>query len=370
MKSARRATLDDVARLAGVSLGSASRALSVPDQLKPATLAKVEQAVAQLGYVRNGAAQALASRRTCTVAAIYPTLGNPIFAMSIHSLQQTLWAHGYQLLVASHEYEPEREIDVVRAVVERGVDAIVLVGTDHSDAVYELIRRYGLPYVLTWAQDESRHPHCVGFSYYDAAYRMAQLVVGHGHTRIALCGGVAAGNERVRARVAATTAALASAGLILRPDWVIEQPFSFEGGREAVRQIVRQTVRISDRPTALICGTDLHAIGAIDECRARSIRVPEDLSVTGFDDIEFAALSNPPLTTVRVPTAEIGVRAARRIVALLEGKNLPAALPLETDIVVRASLQRIGPPRRFAGHAARATPTGDGDDTRVVDKLS
>ena len=361
MKSACRPTLDDVARLAGVSLGSASRALSVPDQVKPATLAKVLQAVAQLGYVRNGAAQALASRRTCTVAAIYPTLGNPIFAMSIHALQQTLWAHGYQLLVASPEYEPEREIDVVRAVVERGVDAIVLVGTDHSDAVYELIRRHGLPYVLTWAHDDSRHAHCVGFSYTDAAYRMAQLVVGHGHTRIALCAGVAAGNERVRARVAATTAALASAGLILRPEWVIEQPFSFEGGREAVRQIVRQTAReivqISDRPTALICGTDLHAIGAIDECRALGIRVPEDLSVTGFDDIEIAALSNPPLTTVRVPSAEIGVRAARRIVALLEGKSLSAALPLETEIVVRSSLHRIGPPRLFAGPARTAEPS-------------
>ena len=338
MSSARRSTLADVARLAGVSLGSASRALSVPEQVKPATLASVRRAVAQLGYVRNGPAQALASRRTRTVATIYPTLGNPIFAVSIHALQQTLWGHGYQLLVASHEYKPEREIELLRAIVERGVDALVLVGTDHSDEVFELARQYALPYVLTWSVDESKYPHCVGFSYYDAAYRMASVVVEHGHSRIALCNGLEPGNERVRARFAGTRAALEAAGLSLRAEWTTEQPFSFEGGRQAVRLFMSG----EDRPTALICGTDLQAIGAIDECRVRGIRVPQDLSVTGFDDIEQASIVVPPLTTVHVPTEKIGVLAARRIVGLLEGEQMEDAVPLETTVLMRESLGTIG----------------------------
>jgi LacI family transcriptional regulator len=204
----RRSTLADVARLAGVSLGSASRALSVPDQVKPVTLAKVLQAVTLLGYVRNGAAQALASRRTRTVATIYPTLNNPIFSVSIQKLQQTLWRYGYQLLVASHEYEPQREIDLLRALVERGVDAIVLVGTDHSHEVYELARQYALPYVLIWSIDDSIYPNCVGFSYFDAAYEMAKVVLENGHTRISLCNGFEVSNQRARARVAGTRAAL------------------------------------------------------------------------------------------------------------------------------------------------------------------
>ncbi|SFC72243.1 transcriptional regulator, LacI family [Polaromonas sp. OV174] len=333
----RRSTLADVARLAGVSLGSASRALSVPNEVKPATLAKVQQAVAQLGYVRNGAAQALASRRTRTVAAIYPTLSNPIFSVSIHKLQQTLWKYGYQLLVASHEYEPQREIDLLRAIVERGVDAIVLVGTDHSHEVYELARQYGLPYVLTWSFDDSTYPHCVGFSYYDAAYEMAKVVVESGHTRIALCNGFEVSNERARARVAGTRAALKAAGISLRRDWVTEQPFNFEGGREAVRRFMGS----EDCPTVLICGTDLQAIGAIDECRIRGIRVPEDLSITGFDDIEHAAIVVPPLTTVHVPTEKIGILAAQRIVELIEGREMPAFSPLETTVVIRKSLLSI-----------------------------
>ena len=332
-----RATLQDVARLAGVSLGSASRSLSVPREVRPDTLERVQRAVAQLGYVRNGAAQALASRRTKTIAAIYPTLDNPIFAVSIQSLQQTLWGLGYQVLVASHDYEPAREVDLLRAIVERGVDGIVLVGTDHADAVYDLQRQYGLPYVLSWAVDETRPGQCVGFSYLDAAQRMAGLVVERGHMRIALCPGIADGNERVRARIEGTRAALKAHGLVLREDWIVERPFTFEGGRSAVAQLFGTT----DRPTALICGTDIQAVGAIGECRDRGIRVPDELSITGSDDIELANLVEPRLTTVHVPTSEIGRLSAERIVSLIEGRALGETRPLQTTLTMRESLKDL-----------------------------
>jgi LacI family transcriptional regulator len=147
------------------------------------------------------------------VATIYPTLSNPIFSVSIHKLQQTLWKFGYQLLVASHEYEPEREIELLRTIVERGVDGLVLVGTAHTSEVFELARQYALPYVMTWSIDGSHHPHCIGFSYHDAAFELASLVVKHGHRRIALCNGFEGSNERARSRAAGTRAALKAAGL-------------------------------------------------------------------------------------------------------------------------------------------------------------
>lgn len=336
--SKSRATLEDVARLAGVSLGSASRALSVPGEVKPATLERVQRAVAQLGYVRNGAAQALASRRTRTIAAVYPTLDNPIFAVSIQSLQQTLWERGYQLLVASHDYRPAREVDVLRAIVERGVDGIVLVGTDHADEVFDLPRQYGLPFVLSWAMSDARPGQCVGFSYHDAAYRMADLVARRGHTRVALCPGMAEGNERVRARIHATREALKAHGLALREDWIVQEPFTFDGGRRAVARLMDQP----ERPTVLICGTDIQAIGAIGECRDRGLRVPDDLSITGSDDIEQARLAQPRLTTVHVPTAEIGRLSALRILALIDGEEAdsPNGL-LETTLVERDSLRDL-----------------------------
>ena len=145
----KRPTLEDVARLAGVSLGTASRALSVPDQLKRKTLTQVQRAIEQLGYVSNGAARTLASKRTRTIGAIYPTMYNPAFVDSLQTLQQTPWNLNYQLLFAVHEYIPEREYDVVRTVVEHGVDGVVLVGTSHEERVFDLMRRRRIPLVRT-----------------------------------------------------------------------------------------------------------------------------------------------------------------------------------------------------------------------------
>jgi LacI family transcriptional regulator len=334
----KRPTLADVAKLAGVSLGTASRALSVPQRLKPATLKKVNEVVAELGYMRNGAARALASRKTRTIGAVFPTIDNPVYANAINSLQRASWALGYQLLIASHEYDSVQESDVTRTLMERGIDGVILVGTDHEVGVYNLIRQHGLPYVLIWSLDETNYPHCIGFSNHTAAYNMARRVLGHGHKKIAICGGSSRHNERSRARVAGTLAALAEAGLSIPARWTIEEPFSFEGGRRALRKLWAG----KSRPTALICGTDIQAIGALHECQALGIDVPGDLSITGFDDIEYAGVTTPPLTTVHVPTDQIGVRAAERIVALIEGKGPDAEEPLVANVVERGSL---GPAR-------------------------
>jgi len=340
MTSSPRPTLEDVALLAGVSLGSASRALSVPGQVKPATLERVLRAVDQLGYVRNGPASALASRKTRTIAAVYPTLENPIFAVSIQSMQQTLWNLGYQLLVASHEYRPERELGLLRSIVERGVDGVVLVGTDHDDTVFELLGQYRLPYVLSWSVDEANRRPCVGISYYESAFEMVKAVMEYGHTKIAICPGILNRNERVRARILGAQAALKMAGLELRPEWIIEQPFTFEGGRLAIASLMEG----KELPSVLICGTDLQAVGAMAECQSRGISVPEDISITGSDDIELASLVQPPLTTIHIPNVEMGARAAHSIISLIEGNELPDASPLATKVVIRDSLKNLSSP--------------------------
>jgi LacI family transcriptional regulator len=329
-----RPTLEDVAKLAGVSLGSASRALSVPDQVKPKTLAQVKRAVEQLGYVSNGAARALASKRTRTIGAIYPTMYNPAFVESLHTLQQTLWAMNYQVVLAIHEYIPEREYDVVRAVVERGVDGVVLVGTAHEDRVFDLMRQRRIPLVLTWQLDEPRYGECIGFDNWRATYDMTREVLARGHKRIAVVCGYMAHNQRARQRVDGTADAMKEKGLLLSSDLVFETPFSIQGGRDAVRKIVG----LEERPTALICHTDLQAIGALHECKVHGIRVPEDMSITGMDDIELAELMDPPLTTIRVPTKEIGILAARRIVELAEKRPNMEKLSVECTIVIRESL--------------------------------
>jgi len=171
-RSSKAARLADVARLAKVSTATVSRALTLPHKVKARTLERVQQAARSLGYVAHGAARALASRRTHTIGAVVPTLDNAIFANTIHALQRTLDAAGYVLLLASHEFDADIEARVTRTLIERGVDGLVLLGTTHHPDIYRMIESNGVPYVLTWAFDESGNHPCVGFDNRAAAVRI------------------------------------------------------------------------------------------------------------------------------------------------------------------------------------------------------
>ncbi len=328
-----KAKLDDVARVAGVSLATASRALSTPHLLKPDTLTRVRDAARLLGYMPHGAARALASRRTHTIGAVVPTLDNAIFANSTQAMQRELGAHGYQLLLGSHDYDPDREVEVTRALLERGVDGLVLVGTDHSPELYRLLVDFRSPYVLTWSLDESGHHHCVGFDNREAAARVARYLYDLGHRQFAMISGFVAHNDRARDRIAGVREALSAHGITLAANRVAETSFSVQSGREALRAMLRLPVR----PTAVICGNDILAQGALIEANALGVDVPRELSITGIDDMELSAHMAPGLTTIHIPTAEIGKRAAEHILARLGGGEPALRTELGVELIVRGS---------------------------------
>ena len=342
------AKLSDVARLANVSTATVSRALTLPHKVNGATLARINQAVQDLGYVAHGAARALATRRTHTIGAIIPTLDNAIFANTTHALQKALDEAGYTLLLACNEFDPEIEMRATRALIARGVDGLVLVGTTHHPDLFATIEAHGVPYVLSWALDkDGRHP-CVGFDNRGAAMRLVKYLVELGHRRFAMISGLTANNERALERRDAVREALAARGIALPPSRLVEEPFTLNAGREGLAQVLHGR---EAPPTAVICGNDVLAIGAIAECHARGLRVPQDISVTGFDDMEIAALINPSLTTVRFPTRELGSLAAQHLLARLGAKTVPLCRELPVELVVRES---TAPPRR-ARKAANAT---------------
>lgn len=332
-KRTAAARLSDVARTAGVSLSTASRALADPRLVHPETRGKIDEAVRLLGYVPHGAARALASKRSRTIGAVVPTLDNPIFAHSIQALQRALGEAGYTLLLASHEYDVGTELAVTRALVERGVDGIALVGTDHSPELYQFLARSGIPFELTWAIDPDRHHYCVGFSNRLASIRVAQYLIGLGHRDFAVISGHTTHNDRARDRVAGVREALAAHGLALPARNYVETAFSVASGRLALRQLLERRAR----PTAIACGNDLLAFGVLLECAARGLAVPGEISVAGFDDIELAAELSPPLTTVHVPTADIGRRAAERLLARLAGERVARIEEVAAELIVRGS---------------------------------
>ena len=340
MKTSRKnAKLSDVARLARVSTATVSRALMLPHKVKPDTLARVQDAVRSLGYVAHGAARALASRRTHTIGAVVPTLDNAIFANTTHALQKTFDAAGYTLLLACHEFDAAVEVRLTRALIERGIDGLVLLGTSHDPQLYALLAQRQIPYVLTWALDTSgKHP-CVGFNNRAAALQLTNHLLEQGHREFAMISGVTVNNERARDRLQGVRDALAARGIKLAAERVIEKTYSLASGREGLRALMAH----ARPPTAVMCGNDVLAIGAIAECNTLGIRVPQQVSVTGFDDMEIASLLSPGLTTVHFPTLELGQLAAAHLLAQLSGESVARQHELPVELKVRGT---TAPPAR------------------------
>lgn len=334
-----RAKLADVARRAKVSLATASRVLNQPDIVRPEVRERVWQAINELSYTPDRTARALSSGKSHTIGAIVPTLGIAIFADGVEALQNRLAELGFTLLLANSQYDPASETRQLRVLLEQGVDGVVLVGDDFSDEVLALIRRYGVPVVTTYVC-ESRHGiPAVGIDNGRATYDLAARLIELGHTGFGIVSNTALPNDRSAARRDGAVRAIAEAGLRIAKDCIVEVPRpTIADGRRALRQIMRA----SEGVTAVLCTADALAVGVQAEARAMGIAIPRDLSVTGYDDVEFASQVEPPLTTVSVPAALIGQLAAEHIVSAIRGEEVPVSVRLPARLVFRGTVE---PPR-------------------------
>ncbi|WP_225011217.1 LacI family DNA-binding transcriptional regulator [Novosphingobium percolationis] len=329
--SGQRPRLSDVAREAGVSLGSASKAINAPAAVREKTRVAVEAAVRKLGYIPDASGRALASRQSRTVGIILPTISNVVYSAFVHALHKVLAGHGYPLFVLAHEYDADLEAAYVRELIGRGVDGLVLIGTDHRAQVHDLLAASATPHIFAWSIDEAPAFNALGISNHRAMEALADYLISLGHRRLSMITGAVIGNERARARVKGLEDAVARHGASLAT--VLEMPLTIEGGRVGFAEWLAR----KDGATALVCATDLQAAGALDQARLAGVRVPQDLSVTGFDDIEFAALLSPPLTTIRMPIDQLGHDVGAALVALMQGGAPFASRELHTGLVVRAS---------------------------------
>ncbi len=309
-------TLEDVARRAGVSTATVSRALNTPQRVVPATREKVAAAVRELGYLPNFGARAMAARRTHTIGAVIPTMENAIFARGIQAFQEALHEAGFTLLVATSLYRPELEEEQIRALIARGAEGILLIGGDRDPALHELLARRGIPAVISWAFDPAAPLPSIGFDNRAAMRRLAREVIALGHRDIGAISAPVAGNDRARGRLAGIREAMAEAGLDPAALTVIETPYGIESGGEAFAALMAGRTP----PTAVVCGNDVLAAGALRRARMMGIAVPDAVSVTGFDDIELAEVVSPALTTVHVPHRRMGREAAVALMAMIAGE--------------------------------------------------
>lgn len=329
----KNARLQDVARVAGCSTGTASRALTRPDMVSADVIRRVRAAAQKLGYTPNNAARSLRSRRTHIIGIVIPTLDHAIYAQLVNALENELANKGYSLLVTTSEFNLKRELRQAQLLVERGSEGVVLVGDLHDRKLYEFIGIKKIPYVNAYVYKPAGGHPCIGFDNHRATRQIADYLISLGHADIGMIAGVTRDNDRARDRVAGLRDALRTHGLALAPARVVEQPYSVAAGREGMRMLASRGAL----PSAVICGSDVLAFGAVAECTAMGLRVPDDISIVGFDDLEFAAHLNPPLTTMQVPAAEMGQRAANYLLARLHGETPADCAEVEARLIVRGT---------------------------------
>ncbi len=341
-------TLADIAAQAGVSTASVSRAMNAPDKVSDATRNRVLQTVAELKWVPSGAARALASRRTHTIGAITATLGNANVATELEALQRRLMDAGYVLLLACSGLDESNEIEQAKRLLERGVDALVLHHSSaHGKDVWALVEALQVPTIVTRASEAIDGYTTVGYDGYKAFKRLTQHLIDLGHRRFGLMmiaspqverRGTLNPDPRVRGAHAGVIDTLREAGIAIASRHLTNTYFSIGKGRAGFRKIMST----EPRPTALVCMNDQLAVGGIFEAAAMGLRVPQDVSIVGFDNIELSALVTPPLTTMRTPDWEMGEVTAECVVDILSARG-PSVYrrELSPEFVLRGS---TGPP--------------------------
>ncbi|MBL8329006.1 MAG: LacI family DNA-binding transcriptional regulator [Rubrivivax sp.] len=325
-------TVEDVARAAGVSTATVSRALNRPQDVRVALRERVLAAVEQLGYVAHAGARALSLRRSHTVGVVVPTVDNAIFASGLQAFQRRLVREGYQVLLAVSDYDPAQECSQAQALLARGVDALAFTGLSQQPELMSLLAQRGLPWVHTGAFPAPQGAACVGFRNRAAMARAVRYLLDLGHRRIGMLAGVTRHNDRAAERVAGVREALAAAQLTWPAELLVESPYELAAAREGARRLLAQ------QPTALLCGNDVLAWGALLECQAQGLPVPAQVSVVGFDDLELSRHWQPALTTVRVPTEPMWTLAAEYLLARLAGTQIaPVQQEVAVELIVRGS---------------------------------
>jgi LacI family gluconate utilization system Gnt-I transcriptional repressor len=337
-------TLHDVAKQAGVSIITASRALRNPDVVSEAAIERVQKAVAATGYIPNLLAGGLKSKRSFTVAALVPGISVPHYLPTVETLTHELDHAGYQVILGQVGYDRSRERALLDSMIGRRVDGIMVTGLLNADAVSERLRRSGIPVVETWDLTERPFDMVVGFSHLKAGSAVAGYFLSRGWQRL----GIATADDK--------RAGLRREGFLSAigrdvPTAVVPAPGTVALGRGALQKLLEREPRMD----AVVCSSDALAEGVLTEARARGIRVPDDLAVCGFGGAEFSAHLVPALTTVHVDAAAMGRRAAELILQRCSGQAVgERVIDLGFRIIERASTARDTALARLSGDSASA----------------
>jgi LacI family repressor for deo operon, udp, cdd, tsx, nupC, and nupG len=329
------ATMKDVALLADVSTATVSRALMNPEKVSTTTRQRVEQAVIESGYSPNYLARNLRRNESKTVVVIVPDICDPYFSEIIRGIEDTATEHGYLILLGdSGGPQKKTEQSFANLVFTKQADGMLLLGTDLPFDVSKPEQKYLPPLVMACEYSPELELPTVHIDNLTAAFEAVNYLTQMGHKRIAEIAGPST-SALSQFRHQGYQQALRRAGIAMTPIYCASADFTFEGGALALRKLLSSPLS----PTAIFCHNDMMAIGAIQEAKKLGLRIPQDLSIMGFDDIQFSAYCDPPLTTISQPRYDIGRQAMQMMLELLQGVDVRAGSRLlASNLVVRDSV--------------------------------
>ncbi len=328
-------TMADVARLAGVSPMTVSRAFKTDSSVSEATRLAILKAADELGYVFDSTASNLRSQRTDFIAVTIPSINNANFAETVRGLSEGLKPRGLQILLGYTDYDMAEEERLIEQFLRRRPEAIVVTGGRHTPRARRMLENAGIPVIETWDLPKDPIGHVIGFSNAAAVRGMVDHFVARGLTRIAFIGGDTSRDTRGADRRAGFIAAMQARGLdATRLVAAGVPPISMREGAEAMAYLL-ETLPDTE---AVICVSDLSAFGALTECQRRGVDVPGRLWIAGFGDYEIAGIAVPSLTTINPFPRDIGARTAELVLSVLDGRQVrPARIEIRPELLLRQS---------------------------------
>lgn len=325
------ASIKDVARHANVSISTVSHVVNRTRFVSEKARTDVEAAIRALDYVPSAVARSLKSNTTKTLGMLIPNCSNPYFAEIVRSVEDHCFASGYTLILCNTDDAPRRQSVYLQVLAEKRVDGLIIISTGETSDLHDLLQGLTTPTVLL--DREVTHVHCdlVETAHLQGGQMATEHLVALGHQRIACIGGPADLSPSAQ-RIQGWRNALAAAELV--DDLLWHSDFTSQGGFNAMQEILQS----GHRPSAVFVCNDLMGIGALSAAHEAGLRIPQDLSVIGFDDIELARFTSPPLTTIVQPKQRIGQLAVDMLLERIQGGRLEAKqMLLQPELVVRAS---------------------------------
>ncbi len=325
--------INEIAKHAGVSTATVSRTINGSGKVKPETAEKVWQVVRSMGYHPSSHAQALASGKSQLIGLIISDITNPFFPELVRSFEEISLQNGFEVIVANTGYDSSRMAHSVRRMIQRKTEGVAVMTSEMEPALVNQLEKQHMPVVFLDTGRKGAHASNIKVDYGMGIMEAMAHIVGLGHRRIGYIGGPLK-YASARARRREFLKCLQEYDLLMNEDHIQRGNFKIDGGEAAMECLLR----LADCPTAVLAANDLSAIGALHAAVRGGLKVPEDISIIGFDDIDFCQLTQPPLTTIRLSRQHLSEKAFDALASIIHGKSQRGRqYKVETRLIIRGS---------------------------------